>query len=389
MPRFFPTLAYPRVFSLFLTVAWLTCLLPAQARSNDELPVAEESGIHLNDEQIKALGLRFVPLQPAARIGSYAWPGMVDIPLAHRDILSTPVAGRIKKVLVVHGEVKKGQPLVILDSSEAVALQKDYLDTLAQLHEAEKTYARIQRLRKAGSASEKQFLAAKTRRQILHNRLQVVTEKLLFIGLEQSQLKKLTETGQPFTTLTLKAPKDGLLFDLQTERNQLVSAGQTLAHIGEIGEVVVDVDLPIDALKNLKTGSAAQIVGEPIQGTIAFIGQQADPTTQRVTVHVRFDNTRRLLLPGAFVRVQFIEELPAQGKSYRLPSRALVAGESGETLVFLRQETALVPEPVEVLYRDDREAVVAFGKPVDKDAHAVAFGAIFLKSMLGEEGEEE
>ncbi len=368
-----------------LTACWLFVFTLSHA--NDKAP---EEGIRLNDDQIAALGLRFARPEPVRQIEGYAWPAMVGIPLAHRDMLSAPISGRIQEILVVHGEVSKDQPLVVLESTELVEKQQRYLNTLAQLQEAEKTFARIQRLRKAGSASEKQYLAARTRLQTLQNQKKAALQALLVAGLEKEQIAAVEKSRQPISRLILKAPKDGLLFDLQVERNQRVQTRQTLSHIGQIDEVVVDVDVPIESVHDLHVGQQAQVAGSPWQGTVAFIGQQANPQTQRVTVHVRFDNPQRQLLPGAFVRVQFINEADSSIKIYRLPSRALVSGENGESIVFLRKGNSLMPQAVEARYRDDRHAIVQFGQAIDEDTQVVSLGAIFLKGMLeGDEGEAE
>ncbi len=379
-----PVLSFPLRIPRCMLPVVLGLAFIVSAHAND--PPA--TGIRLNQDQISALGLRFAPLQAIDHVSEYAWPGLVDIHLAHRDMLSAPVAGRIDEIMVIHGEVNKGQPVLSLQSAELAQRQKNYLDTLVQLAEARETYLRAQRLRTAGSASQKQYLAAKTRFDTLTHQKAALRQELAYIGLNQEQITALETTGTLVTTLVLLAPKDGLLFDLQVERNQRVDAQQTLAHIGEISEVVVDVDLPIDALDGIHTGTRAQIADTPWQGRVAFIAQQADPATQRVTVHVRFDNSQRQLLPGRFVRVHFFrDDLPVQ-RAYQVPSRALVAGENGETQVFVQVKNELVPTPVEVLSRDNQNAIIRLGPDVPPTTQVVTFGAIFLKGMLAGKEEE-
>ncbi len=345
-------------------------------------------GVALNAAQIKALGLEFVPLEPVTEIKGYAWPAMVDIPLAHRDMLSAPVSGRVSKIHVVHGEVKAGQPLIELDSAELVTLQQQYLDALAQLQQAQKNFDRAQRLYKAGSLSQKQYLAARTALETAQNRKLASFEALLYAGLSLKQIKALAGGREPIRTLTLRAPKDGLLFDLQVERNQRVAAGDSLAHIGEIGEVVVDVDLPIEVARKVHLGQKVVIAHRPLEGKVAYVSQQADPTTQRVKVHVLFDNRERSLLPGEFVRVHFIEQDKGT-PYYRVPATSIVSLD-GTPSVFLKEAEHMEAQPVEIRYRDNSWAVVQL-RGVQEDARqVVSHGAIFLKGMLegGEEGDE-
>ncbi|WP_294946539.1 efflux RND transporter periplasmic adaptor subunit [Sulfurivirga sp.] len=343
------------------------------------------AGLELNAEQVKALGLQFAPFEPVARVEGYAWPAQVDIPLAHRDLVAAPVSGRIARIHVVHGPVKQGQPLFELDSAELVQMQQAYLDARARLTQAEKNFARAQRLYKAGSLSQKQYLAARTALETARNDKLARYEALLNAGLTLGQIKALAGGGKPVRTLTLHAPKDGLLFDLQVERNQRVDANAPLAHVGEIEPVVADVALPVSEVKNIHLGQTVTVDGLPIHGQVAYIARQADPETQRVSVHVRFDNAKGRLLPGQFIRVHFVEGTPAP--AWRVPNRAVVDLE-GTPAVFVREGKHIEARPVELIDRDGRWAIVALGEQPDADARVVSFGAIFLKGMMeGGEGE--
>lgn len=337
-------------------------------------------GVTLNDDQIEALGLRFAPLEPVTEVKGYAWPAMVDIPLAHRDLLAAPVGGKIRAIHVVHGEVRAGQPVIELESAELVRLQQGWLDALAQLDQAERRFRRAQRLRKAGSLSEKQFLAEQTALKEAQTAVKTARSTLDMVGLTDTQLEQIRQSGQLQRTLTLTAPKDGLLFDLQVERNQRVEANAPLGRIGEVGEVIVDVDLPLAAARRVRLGQKVVIAHQPLSGRVAYVAHRADPVTQRVKVHVLFDNTQRALLPGAFVRVHFIEQ--ARGvRYYRVPVSSIVSLD-GTPAVFLKEPAHLEVQAVEIRYRDNQWAIVQL-RGVEEDAQeVVSHGAIFLKGMM-------
>ncbi len=337
-------------------------------------------GVTLNDDQIEALGLRFAPLEPVTEVKGYAWPAMVDIPLAHRDLLAAPVGGKIRAIHVVHGEVRAGQPVIELESAELVRLQQGWLDALAQLDQAERRFRRAQRLRKAGSLSEKQFLAEQTALKEAQTAVKTARSTLDMVGLTDAQLEQIRQSGRLQRTLTLTAPKDGLLFDLQVERNQRVEANAPLGRIGEVGEVIVDVDLPLAAARRVRLGQKVVIAHQPLSGRVAYVAHRADPVTQRVKVHVLFDNTQRALLPGAFVRVHFIEQ--ARGvRYYRVPVSSIVSLD-GTPAVFLKEPAHLEVQAVEIRYRDNQWAIVQL-RGVEEDAQeVVSHGAIFLKGMM-------
>ena len=263
-------------------------------------------------------------------------------------------------------------------------MQQAYLDALAELAQARKNFDRAERLFKAGSLSQKQYLAARTTLETAQNRKLAAYEALLYAGLSLQQIKALASGARPVRTLVLRAPKDGLLFDLAVERSQRVEANAMLAHIGEIEPVVADVDLPVDVVRDVHLGQTVTVDGQPIQGQVAYIARQADPETQRVSVHVRFDNAEGRLLPGQFIRVHFVSDTPA--RAWRVPSRSVVDLE-GMPAVFVREGMHIEAQPVELIDRDGRWAIVALAEQPDEHARVVSFGAIFLKGMMEGEGE--
>ncbi len=339
--------------------------------------------ISLNTTQVEALGLKFETVSPVQQVKSYAWPGQVDIPLAHRDMLSAPVSGRIHAVHFVHGEVKKGQPLITLYSTELVTMQQRWLDARAQQAQAQKNFARAERLYQAGSLSQKQYLAAKTALAQAEHAQTAAYDALRYAGLQADQLKTVARTGKPVALLTLRAPKDGLFFDLQVERNQEVPAQAVLGQIGEIEEVIVDVAVPVAQARTIEVGQPVTLVPDAVQGKVRYVAQQADPMTQRVAVHVLFENAERKLLPGQFVRVQFVKAAPVQ--SWRVPSHAVVALE-GAPSVFVHVGEVFKPVQVEMISRNADWAIVR-SPALKAGIEVVSYGAIFLKGMMGDEEE--
>ncbi len=346
----------------------------------------EEMGLELNEAQIKALGLQFSALTPVTQVSGYAWSAQMELPLAHQDMVASPVSGKIHKIFVVHGAVKAEQPLFELESEQWVKMQQDWLDALAQKAQAERNFKRAQRLFKAGSLSEKQFLIAQTERTQARTAVEASQQALKIVGMSQEQMNQLRQTGKLQRWLTLKSPKEGMLFDLQVERNQRIEANTPLVHIGENNHLIADVMLPMNELSRIFVGQKVSVEGYPIIGQVAYIANQADPETQRVSVHVRFEQLKGQLLPGTFVRVHFIQGTPKQ--AYQVPSRAVVDLE-GVSAIFVKEGEHIEPQVVELIERDGHSATVALAETPDAETQVVSFGAIFLKGMMEGEGEGE
>ena len=368
-------------------------ILPLSLRGFATLALALASGIsqaatiELSPGQIEAMGLGFHAPEPVTQIGGYAYPALTTLPETDQALLSAPVDGLIRQIHVVHGEVRKGQALLEIESAELLAAQQGWLKTLGDLAVARSEYERARELHQAGGLSRKKYLRAENRYTILQRQSQMEAQNLRFMGLTTRQLQALEKERRLVSRITLTAPRDGLLFDLAVVEGARVAAQTPLARIGDIGRIVVDVDLPLSDAKALTLNQKAILQGRPQEGRVAYIARLADPLTQRLTVHVVFDNSDGALRVGELVRLQFISPLTTRQTAWRLPSSSVIEI-AGVPNIFIRNGDGLESLPVEVLERDNRFAVVQLPAALDaRQTAVVSRGAVYIKAAL--EGGEE
>ncbi len=364
--------------SLFSRSLWRAVAL-ALALATVAAPAAT---LPLTEGQIAAMGLRFHTAEKVTRVGGYAYPAMVSIPIAHQAVVSAPVAGLIRQIHVVHGVVRKDQPLIVIESAKLLAAQQAWLRTLADLELARSELERARELHAAGSLSHKKFLRTQNRVDNLQREAEMRRQELRYMGLSAEQLGELEAKRRLASRVTLTAPRDGLLFDLAVVQGDRVDVRAVLAHVGTIDEIVVDVEVPVDDARELRLGQPVVLHNRPVEGRIAYIARRADPLTQRVTVHALFDNPRGVLQPGELVRLQFVSSLEEKQVAWRIPTSGVIDIDGVPTL-FLRTPEGLEARPVEVLDRNSHFAVVRLPDRTDPGTSPVlTHGAVFVKGIL-------
>jgi RND family efflux transporter MFP subunit len=110
----------------------------------------------------------------------------------------------------------------------------------------------------------------------------------------------------------MRAPIDGRIETILVAQGEAVEAGKPVLRLVETNPLWIDVPVPIDQTRRLKTGDPAwvesRLSGESrvIQGTIIFMGEIADAASATRTVQVEVQN--KLGLPaGEHVTVSFTE----------------------------------------------------------------------------------
>jgi RND family efflux transporter MFP subunit len=371
---------------------WMTAMVMASVMSGpvafagaqEEAHGEEVEALELSASQVQALGLKTAAPEPVRSVKGYAWPALVKTAFDHRFTLAAPLEGRVSAIHTLHGQVRAGDPLVTLESDAFADLQRAFLDAIAELQRAEKDFKRAKRLYKAGSLSEKVYLAARAAYQKAQHARQSTAAALLYVGWSKKQVEQLAQSGQITRRLTLRAPADGIVEAPAVALNEQVEMGQTLLPLRNLNGPVIETHVPPRVLKQLRIGQPAVIENTPLVGQVAFVDASVDADTQRGMVHIRL-NQPRGVLPGELVRVQFVDTFSKQ-PWWRVPTSSVVTLE-GDAAVFVQDGDHFRPQRVEVRHRDAQWAVVRWPNE-EKVARVVSQGAIFLKGMMeGEEGE--
>ena len=148
------------------------------------------------------------------------------------------------------------------------------------------------------------------------------------------------------------APFDGVITMRNTDNGWLIAAGQNtpgqeLFQIGQISTLRVFVAVPEVDWRAARVGSKATLTldeypNQTFQGTIIRTSSSIDMASRTLNTEVDIDNSKGLLLPGAYVRVHLA--LPGQINSVVIPSDTLLFRTQGLQVGVVRNNVAqLVP----------------------------------------------
>jgi RND family efflux transporter MFP subunit len=341
-----------------------------------------------------------------ARLGVF--PETVD-GLGHSEAVPTNLAtltpaveGHVHELLIKHGAtVKKGQPIVELDKSVALAdlaektaardSLKASLDLLKSIPRPEERranelaieQAKVALVRAKKAADRLQPLLARhevPEQQMFEAELAVTTARLqkeaaeaqlqaMMIGPRPEAVAEarakitVAEGAVEFSKAhvelhTIRSPIDGVLDSLTCHPGQTIAIGAPIGEVVDTGQILISVFLPARAAQAVRVGQKAKVrivelqsasaQGESggeagIDGTVDFVGRIADPQTGNLQVLILVDNTAGKLALGETLEVTIIvAERPA---TLQVPSTAVLDLGEGPTLSVVRDGKIAVLHP--------------------------------------------
>lgn len=295
----------------------------------------------------------------------------------------SPVSGRITKVLGGFGQrVRAGEPLAVIESPDLATAWSDLVkaraDSVAAAHENE----RQRNLFEHGAGSERDYEGARD------NAAKAEAE------LERAELRLKLLHGSPDTGATqeylLRAPLAGEIVHRAATpglevQGMLASANvvQELFTVGELDPIWVWGDVYERDLGRVRAGQRVSIEsvaypGEPIAGTLDFVGAQLDPQTRTARIRCVVRNPDRRLKPEMFVTLSVELE---RRDALALPRSAVIRAGDRQTVFVADGKTRdgrsrFLQRPVELADADDGWVGVTSG--VKAGDRVVTSGAILL-----------
>ena len=272
----------------------------------------------------------------------------VVLPGATQPYINSPVYARASGYLVkwfhdIGSRVKKGDLLAIVDAPE---LDKQLAQAQADLEtsKANSNLAKITADRWQGLIKTRSVSRQATDQAVDNQRA------------SDSTVNSYTANESHYADLVgfekIFAPFDGVITMRNTDNGWLIAAGQNtpgqeLFQIGQISTLRVFVAVPEVYWRAARVGSKASLTldeypDQSFQGTITRTSSSIDVASRTLNTEVDIDNSKGLLLPGAYVQVHLA--LPGQIRSVIIPSAALLFRTQGLQVGVVRNNVAqLVP----------------------------------------------
>jgi membrane fusion protein, heavy metal efflux system len=274
-----------------------------------------------------------------------ALTGEVRFDERHVTHISPRIEGTIRRVHASLGErVRRGQPIVELESVQLGEAESDYLAAQAALRLARSSFERQEQLRKEQISSEKEYLSARQELEASQIRARTAQEKLVRLGVGAGDVERLASAGRSSgdAALLVRAPADGIVLEMHAVPGELVKPDESIVTVGDVSSVWVWADLHEDQLGRVldaqRTGKLRAEIGvkafpdASFPGRVEFVGPTMDERTRTVKVRVAAANPDAKLRAGMFATVRVF--LPGQEEALAVP-RAAVLSDEGRSFVFV------------------------------------------------------
>ena len=359
---------------------------------------AQGNEVVISQKQLDAIGITFTPIEQRDLSSSMLVNGETAL-YPHDMAEVTPLTGGVLRSLLVRegSNVSKGQVVGYIENTEIISLQKDYLQSIAELSLAERELTRQQELQAEGAGIAKNLQNAETVYSVAKAAADGLANQLQLYGVAPSSIKN----GKFATQIPLKAPISGFVGKIFKNSGSYVDVQQPVMSILDNAKLHIDINVYEKDMPYLKIGQKVEFVmtnnpNQKLTGEIYEYDSSFNGTAKTIAAHVKIlsksDNSMELI-PGMYVTgsvmtgMQTVDAVPSEavvtsdGKQYIFVLKNEEKGEDGTNYVFERVEVTTGIE--ELGYTEIKPLV-----PIAPDAKIVAKSAFYLSSMMGDSGED-
>lgn len=332
--------------------------------------------VPFNQAQREALGIETTPVVAIeARLGPRL-PGKVAVPNGQLQIVTAPQPGLVGTLLVSEGEaVKKGQPMLRLQSPRMLELQGEYLEIRARHDLARSNYKRDRQLNSEGIIAKRRFLESEAKYRELDTSLARTRSILELAGMNAADFKKLESDRELSSTLTVTAPFDGVVLEQMVTAGKRVEAADPLYRVASLQPLWLEIHVPLEQLGDTRPGQTVVVPEAGLSGNIITVGGMVHGADQGVLVRAEILEGTEKLRPGQFLQVQL--SLPTGPQSYRVPKSAVVYAQ-GKSWVFVEQPGGF--EAVSVTVASEETAHLVLQAGLAPDARIATRGSAAIKA---------
>ena len=345
--------------------------------SSGTTALAAEKPVSMTTEQQQALGIKVAPVEATEQSWSIPYPAQVVVPNAQLRVVSALQTGLLETLLVAEGEqVKKGQPLAIIQSPQLLELQRNYLTALSRLDLAKADWQRDEQLFKEGIIAERRYLESLSRYRQAKTEAEQYRQALSLVGMDKHSLQKLASQRRLSGSLTVRAPLDGVVLEQLATPGQQLNPLDPIYRIGKLAPLWLEIQVPLKELGDTTVGSKVRVRTPQLVGKVITVGRMVHGVDQGVMVRAEIRKGAERLHPGQFIQVELAQT--GTGQNFRIPRSALVR-HADKQWVFVKQPVGFQPLAVTIVAEETDAIVVKAGfKPDDR---IVVSGTVALKAV--------
>jgi cobalt-zinc-cadmium efflux system membrane fusion protein len=335
--------------------------------------------LRLSPEASRTIGLQVEPARRQSVDEVLRLTGAVELPPSGRAIVSSPLAGTIRRIAIDRDQsVVAGAVVAEVASLELHNLQLELLRNHLDLGVLEQTRDNIQAATESGSLPVRLLREAASLAATARQRRDSLRRKLEAIGLTRDQLRDVQEHGKFVPTLPIRAPIAGAVVRFRAALGQAVKVEEPLFEIHDLQGAGVRAVVSEWQLGAVQAGQRGRVrlTAEPKSLPIDAVVARTEPMLgdAQHTLAVWADLTespKRPLLHGTLAELTVV--LAKSAPVLAVPRDAALA-DAGQSFLFVRRSDGVFERRgVQTGRADDRFVEIRAGL---QEGEVVAISAI-------------
>ncbi|MGZ5052184.1 MAG: efflux RND transporter periplasmic adaptor subunit [Methylobacter sp.] len=352
----------------------MLCLAVSANAADNDLPSVKATPVLM--KQIKVIAVGESQVHDTLRL-----PARIDLDQQRVARIGATVAGRITETQAILGqEVRKGEQLAILNSTELGLAQSAYLKTSAQVSLRRLAVQRAKRLLASDVIAAAELQERESTLNEAEVDLRTAADQLRALGMTDRDLARLIKEQKIHSQLPITASIEGTIVERNVTVGQVVQPSDALFTVADLSQVWVVAEIPEQQASWAHEGdealfTIASLPGEELSGRLTYVADMVNPQTRTLTVRMALANPQRIFKPNMLatlvIRKQGVQDLV-------LPDSAVLRVNDKDH-VFVEtapEQFQLRPVQLGIRYGDVRRVLGGL-KPGDK---VVVEGAFHLNS---------
>ena len=369
------------VFSTLLVLLLASTLSACKPAKNDQekKAIADPNVVELTpalQEKIQLVKVGEAEIREVLRM-----PGSIQVDEQRVARIGAPVTGRITDIDAVWGQqVKQGQTLATLNSTELAQNQLVYIKALQQIDLHSKAVERARTLLEADVISKAELQRREAELSAAQAELNAAADQLQVLGMSTQGIAKLSKTSAMHSFSNVIARISGTVINRRINLGQVVQPADELFVVADLSRVWAVAEVPERGIDLIEKGQEVDIEipainDKPIKGKLIYVGDVVNPETRTVTVRSELNNVKGEIKPDMLVSM-LVQSRPISKLS--VPVKSIVREEDKDH-VFVQ----IAPNKYrlrEVTVGDDYQGMVAIVNGVESGEIVVSEGAFHLNN---------
>ena len=307
--------------------------------------------------------------------------GQIDFDEQALTRIGASVTGRVTQINAQLGnEVKKGDTLALINSSELSNSQLAYLKARSEKEFHRRTVQRAKTLFEADVISAAELQRRESEYEVASAQTRAAQDQLRVLGVNLKAMEELATTGAIDSVASVMATIKGVVVERKVTTGQVVQPADVLFTVADLSRVWAVAQVPEQQVAQVKVGQSVRIEvpaleNEKLIGKLIYVGQTVNPESRTVLVRTELDNTSGRLKPSMLASM-LIESTPT--KRMVVPITAIVREQDADYVFIEEKPGSFRLKPVRLSSEHNGQRVVLDG--LSQGMRIVSDGAFHLNN---------